>query len=90
MMTVNKSERRSTHSQLPGSAPRDYLLLQKRPVVTIANAAQRIDISSQTNAKLIQYVVEIDIAREALTKKRGKIFVYGSHSSALSRGTETL
>lgn len=89
MMTFKKSERRRAHSQLPGSALSDYLLLQKRPVVTIANSVQRINISSPTIAKSIKYVVRVAIVREAPAKKRRTMFVYGGHSSVLSRGAQT-
>lgn len=72
------------------SARRVHELLKQTPLVTVPNAAKRIDISAQTIAKSMAHLERLGIVREISGRQRRRLFSYEGYLSILARDTEPL
>lgn len=65
-------------------------LLQERPIITLAEAVQRLSSNSTTILKAIQTLENLDIVGEATGKRRGKRYAYGEFLEVMGQGAELL
>lgn len=72
------------------SALRVHEILQQKPIVTIADAVDALNISPPTVRKSIDHLVNLGILREITGRQRGRVFAYDAYLTILSRGTEPL
>jgi Fic family protein len=70
------------------SALRVHQLLQQKPIISIPDAAERLNLSAPTVSKSIQHLSELEVVREITGRQRGRTFVYDDYLRILSRGTE--
>lgn len=73
-----------------GSALRVHEVLQTRPLVTIAELAERSGLVFATVAKGLEVLVAAGIVREITGRKRNRIYVYDRYLDVLNEGTEPL
>lgn len=73
-----------------GSALRLHDLLKARPLLSVATATARLNLSHPTIGSTIARLVDLGILRETTGRQRGRIFAYGRYIDILSRGTEPL
>ena len=71
-----------------GSALQVHQYIQRKPMVSVADAAEVIPLSAPTIRKSIEHLVELGILSEATGKRRDRIFVYTQYVKTLSQGTE--
>ena len=73
-----------------GSALRLHDLLKAQPLISVATAKDRLNLSHPTIGALITRLIEAGILRETTGRQRGRLFAYGRYLDILSRGTEPL
>jgi Fic family protein len=73
-----------------GSALRLHDLLKARPLLSVAAATERLNLSHPTVGSAIARLVALGILRETTGRQRGRVFAYGRYIDILSRGTEPL
>ncbi|MDH5311885.1 MAG: Fic family protein [Gammaproteobacteria bacterium] len=73
-----------------GSALQVHQLMQKRPMITVADAVQELPLSAPTVRKSIDHLSRLGIVSEKTGKQRDRVFVYVQYMNALSQGTEPL
>ena len=71
-----------------GSALRVYAALRARPILSIAAAAERANLSFSAASSAMHLLVDRGIARETTGKRRGRLFVYDEYVAILNEGTE--
>jgi Fic family protein len=72
------------------SALRVFSVLQKHPVITIAQADERLGLSRPTIGSALRRLEEMEIVQEITGRQRGQVFVYREYLDLLSEGTEPL
>lgn len=72
------------------SALRVFSVLQKHPVITIAQADERLGLSRPTIGSALRRLEEMGIVQEITGRQRGQVFVYREYLDLLSEGTEPL
>jgi hypothetical protein len=71
-----------------GSALRVHDALKARPLITLQEAAQRVDLSFPAAGSGMDVLVELGVARELTGKRRNRVFVYDRYLAALTEGME--
>lgn len=72
------------------SVARLHLLLQANPLLSIAAAAKRLDLSQPTVTKALGHLARLNIVKEVTGRQRRRLFVYDAYLAILSEGTEPL
>ncbi len=72
------------------SAHHVFELLRQHPVVTIANATARLDMTAPTVRSAIESLEALNIVREITGKQRDRIYLYDQYVKILDEGTEPL
>jgi Fic family protein len=73
-----------------GSALQVHDALQKRPVLTIARAADLTGLSMTTVSSSLARMSDLGIVRETTGRRRNRLFAYGPYMDLLARGTEPI
>jgi Fic family protein len=71
-----------------GSALRVHHALQKKPILSIAKAAQMTKLSMPTTTLAFNSLVKLGLARELTGQRRNRMFGYTQYLNILSEGTE--
>lgn len=77
-------------SRRAGSALRLHDLLKARPLLSVATATERLNLSHPTVGSAIARLTALGILRETTGRQRGRVFAYGRYMDILSSGTEPL
>ncbi|HEX5328321.1 MAG TPA: Fic family protein [Acetobacteraceae bacterium] len=72
------------------SALRVHELLQRKPLVTIPDAARELSLSQPTVTTSLDHLSTLGITREATGRRRGRLFAYDRYLNLLGEGTEPL
>jgi Fic family protein len=72
------------------SAMRVHLMLQGKPMLSIPEAAKRLDLTQPTVTKALDNLTRLKIVKEITGRQRGRIFTYDAYLTMLSEGTEPL
>jgi len=73
-----------------GTSLRVHDLLQRKPVVSIADVAGALDVSAPTAAGALRRLEEIGFVREITGRQRDRLFVYDPYVRLLGQGTEPI
>jgi Fic family protein len=73
-----------------GSALRLHRLLQERPLLSIASAAERLQLSHPTVSAALTHLERLGIAEEITGRRRNRLFSYREYMDLLRPGTEPL
>ncbi len=73
-----------------GSAARLYTLLQRQPLLSIAQAAETLQMSPTAVGRAFGNLEQLGIAQEMTGKRRNRLFVYKTYLSILDEGTKPL
>jgi Fic family protein len=73
-----------------GSALRLHDLLKARPLLSIATASKKLNLSHPTIGATMARLVELGILRETTGRQRNRLYAYGRYIDILSAGTEPL
>lgn len=76
--------------RLAASVLRVHGLLQKRPIISIIEAANELSLSPPAAAKYLQRLAELGIVKEITGKKRHRYYSYERYLKILNEGTEPL
>lgn len=71
-----------------GSALRIHTALERRPILSLQEAARLTQLSFPTAASAMELLVEHKIARELTGKRRNRLFAYSAYLKMLNEGTE--
>jgi len=71
-----------------GSALRVHQAMQRRPLISVPDAAKQTGLSKPTAEAAIGRLVELGVVRQIAEKKRGRLFAYDAYLAALNHGTE--
>ena len=72
-----------------GSALRVHRLLQRQPILSIADASKRLDLSAPTVTSALGHLEKLRIVTEATGRKYRRHFTYTEYLKILNEGTET-
>jgi Fic family protein len=72
------------------SAHRVHELLQKRPLVSVPEAARSLDLTPPTVRGAIQALQKLGLAREISGKRRNRVYLYDEYMKILDEGTEPI
>ncbi len=70
-----------------GSALRIHNVLQRRPIMTVNEAATQSELSLPTVSTMFSRLTELGIVREITGGRRNRIFVYSPYMALLSEGS---
>lgn len=73
-----------------GSAMRLFQTLQRKPMLTIPSAADKLQLSQPAVTSAFANLVQLKIASEVTGRQRGRVFVYDRYLAELSEGTEPI
>jgi Fic family protein len=73
-----------------GSAMRLFQALQRKPMLTIPTAAERLQLSQPAVTAAFANLAQLNIASEATGRQRGRVFVYNRYLEELAQGTEPI
>lgn len=73
-----------------GSALRVHQYLQTNPIISVANAAEKLSISKPTIGKSIDHLLRLDILSEMTGRQRDRLYVYREYMDTLAEGTEPI
>ncbi len=73
-----------------GSAMRLFQALQRKPMLTIPTAAERLQLSQPAVTTAFANLAQLNIASEATGRQRGRVFVYNRYLAELAQGTEPI
>ncbi len=79
-----------TLGQAANTALRLHEFIQRRPVVNVQSAVDKLQLSPPTIRKAIEHLEELNILIESTGKKRDKRYVYHRYMEQLISGTEPL
>src|SRR5699024_10061304 len=71
-----------------GSAIRIHQLLQRRPVVSISDAASALSLSWQAAGNAIERMQKLGMVIELTGQKRNRLYAYSDYLAMLSEGAE--
>ncbi|MCW3051158.1 MAG: hypothetical protein JWN14_328 [Chthonomonadales bacterium] len=74
--------------RISSSALRVHHLLQKKPLLTIAEATSELGLSKPTIASCLAALVKLDIVAQQGGQTRRRVYVYDQYLKILSEGTE--
>ncbi|MGI9175933.1 MAG: Fic family protein [Rhodothermales bacterium] len=83
-------ERIETLGRPAGSALRVHELLQARPLLTIAQGVDQLNLTKPTVASALKNLETLGIVREMTGKQRGRVYLYDAYLGILDEGTEPL
>ena len=78
----------ATLGRSAGSALRVHNLMRRHPVLSIAKAVEKLNLSHPTLSKALSNLIELGIVREATGRRRDRLFAYGQYLAILNEGTE--
>jgi Fic family protein len=84
------SEKVAELGRAAGNALKLFGLLQRKPIVSIADAAAKLKISFPTASSAMANLQGLKIVREITGASRGKLFVYDRYLKFLQEGTEPI
>lgn len=73
-----------------GSAMRLFQTLQRKPMLTIPSAADKLQLSQPAVTSAFANLMQLKIASEVTGRQRGRVFVYDRYLAELSEGTEPI
>ncbi len=73
-----------------GSAMRLFQTLQRKPMLTIPSAADKLQLSQPAVTAAFANLVQLNIANEVTGRQRGRVFVYERYLAELAQGTEPI
>ncbi len=73
-----------------GSALRVHRLLQRQPILSIANASDELKLSVPTVTASMHHLARLGITRETTGRTYGRIYAYDKYLKILNEGTEPL
>lgn len=73
-----------------GSVLRVYQFAQTTPILSIAQAAEKIEVSFPTASAEVEQLEKLGVLREVTQRQRGRLFTYGAYLDILSEGTEPI
>jgi Fic family protein len=76
--------------RVAGSALRVHQALKQRPILTLAEAGRRAEISFPAASSGMRVLTDLGISREFTGKRRNRVFAYDRYVSILSEGTDPL
>ena len=71
-----------------GSAHRVHQVLQRKPVISIPEAARQSGVSAPTAAKCFERMMKLDLVQEVTGKKRNRLYMYAPYVALITSGTE--
>ncbi len=71
-----------------GSAHRIHQVLQRKPVISIPEAADRSGVSAPTVAKTFERLANLGLVREVTGKERNRLYMYAPYVSLITSGTD--
>jgi Fic family protein len=80
----------ATLGRAAASTLRVHELLQTKPYIAAATAAQALGISIPTVAASIRHLEALGIVQETTGRQRGRLYVYGRYLQIMSEGVEPL
>jgi Fic family protein len=79
-----------TLEKIAGSALRIHAVLQKKPIVSIAKAAQNAKLSVPAATSALQALMRLKLVEELTGNRRNRIFAYKKYLRLLNEGTERI
>ncbi|PSB01543.1 Fic family protein [Merismopedia glauca] len=79
-----------TWGRIAGSALQVHLALSQKPICTIEDLSDRVNLSRPTVSKTLELLTQAGMLRELTGRQRDRIFVYDRYLSILNEGTEAL
>lgn len=73
-----------------GSAMRLFQILQRKPMLTIPGAAEKLQLSQPAITAAFANLMQLGIVNEVTGRQRGRIFVYDRYLAELAQGTEPI
>ena len=73
-----------------GSALQVHEVLQRRPVVNVAVAAEKTGLSLTTASSSLLRMIDLGIVREVTGGRRNRLFAYGPYMDLLAEGTDPI
>lgn len=83
-------ERIDALGRIAGSCVRLHDLFKQRPILNIAQAAERTGINRTTITSCITKMEALGVLRELTGNRRNRLFVYDQYVAVLSEGTEPI
>jgi len=83
-------KRIQTLGRAAGTALQIHEALQRRPVLSIAKAAEVTKLSQQTVSNAFERLIDAGVIRETTGRRRGRLFAYDQYLARLSEGTEPI
>lgn len=83
-------QRIQTLGRSASSALRVHEYMQKKPLMNIGAAAEKLELSIPTIAGALKNLSELGIARETTGRQRGRVFAYSRYLQIVTEGTEPL
>jgi Fic family protein len=72
------------------SALRVHEILQRRPIISVTNAAKTLLLSEPTVRTSVKQLEKLGIVREVTGKDRNRLYVYSAYMSILDEGTKAI
>jgi Fic family protein len=82
-------KRVQTIGKAAGSALRVHRLLQRQPIVSIADAGEKLNLSAPTITSALRQLEKLGVVREATGRKYRRHYSYVEYLRILNEGTET-
>jgi Fic family protein len=73
-----------------GSALRVHECLERRPILSVPETAEELDLSAPTVRACIESMQKMGIAREITGRERRRLYVYDAYIAMLAEGTDPL
>ncbi len=70
-----------------GTAHQLHQVLQRKPIISISDAAKRSGVSSPTVARAFERLAELEMVREVTGKKRNRLYMYAPYLALVTEGT---
>jgi Fic family protein len=83
-------ERLGSLGRRAGSALRVHECLERRPILSVPETAEELDLSAPTVRACIEAMEAMEIAREITGRERRRLYVYDAYIALLAEGTEPL
>ena len=83
-------ERLGSLGRRAGSALRVHESLERRPILSVPETAEELDLSAPTVRACVEAMEAMGIAREITGRERRRLYVYDAYIALLAEGTEPL
>jgi Fic family protein len=87
LLIAKDRERIAKIGRAAGSALRLHELLQRRPIVGVAEAAKAMTLSAPTVRASFEILLKMKLAREITGKQRDRVFAYEQYLAIIGEGT---